>query len=142
MTLRQGFVPLILAFKDYRYVQRDKKPDESFPGNSVRRSWLHKALNGPAKYILPATFLGCGNFLTASVVAEPRSTYICQFAWYARSIVPVMQFVEVSLDCYILISIATLLKSRRTAAAPKSNMVPVTVALLLIVSAETGLNHE
>lgn len=135
-------MPLILALYDYRYVQRDQKRNVNFPGNNVRRPWLHKALQGPAKYILPAALLGCGNFLAASVVAEPRSTYICQFAWYARSIVPVMQSVEIGLDCYILISIATLLKSRGTAAAMKSNTDPVTVALLLIVSAETGLNHE
>lgn len=53
-----------------------------------------------------------------------------------------MQSVEVGLDCYILISIATLLKSRRTYAGPKPNMVPVTVGLLLVVSAYMAFNYK
>ena len=51
-----------------------------------------------------------------------------------------MQFVEVGLDCYLLISIAKLLKSRMTDATVKPNMVPVTAALLLVVSA--AINPE
>ncbi len=129
-------MPFILAVYDYRNDQRNKQPDESLLGCSVRRAWLHTALNGPARYILPATLVSCGSFLAASVMAEPRSTYVCQFAWYARSMVPVMQFMGLGLDCYILISIATLLRPQRTDVAPRPNIVAVTVASLLVVSPE------
>ena len=138
LTTLQGFVPLILAVYDCRQVQGDKQADERLPGNTGRRSWWYDSRQGLGRFILPAVLLSCGNSLTESIVARPRSTYICQHAWYARTIVPVIQMVAVSLDCYLLMSIATLIKSRRTGAAPRPRTYVTTVALLLVVSVRTG----
>lgn len=134
MTTIQGFIPLILAVYDYRQVQGDKQADERLPGNTGRGSWWYGSRQGLGRFILPAVLLSCGNSMTASILAQPRSTYICQHAWYARTIVPAMQVVGVSLDCYLLMSIAILIKFRRTGAAPKPSMVLMIVALLLVVS--------
>ena len=134
-------MPLILAVYDYRYVQHRKEPDGGPTGGSLRRSWLYTSLNGPPRLILSAALLSCGNFLTASLNAEPRSTYVCQSAWFARSIVPIVQIMEVSLDCYVSVKIAALIKSRRSDISPKPNMVPMIVALLLVVSVRMKSNQ-
>ena len=130
-------MPLLIAIHDFRHDQRDEQPDRRPVGSNVHGSWLYTSFNGLARYILPAALLSCANFLIASLVAEPRSTYICQSAWFARSIVPIVQVVEACLDCYVLVKITALIKSRGDDAGATSNMVPVTVVLLSVVSVST-----
>ena len=122
-------MPVVLTAYDYFYNQHDKR-------TSIRLTDIR-----PARFLFPAVLLSCGNLLTALTINEPRSTYICQYAWFARSIVPITQLVGLSLDCYILICIEGLIKAQKDdAATNQPYMSPVIVALILIVSA--GLSIE
>ena len=116
-------MPLILTVYHYLYNQRES----------------YNRLSGikPARFLLPAALLSGGTLLSAFTTAEPRSTYVCQSAWYARSIVPITQLMGVILDCFVLIWIDIRIKSQKSdSATDQPYMDSAIVALVLMVSAD------
>ena len=122
--LCQGYLPLLLAFYDYWYIQRRRPKSElPFPtnGQTFRHLWS-------------AVFLTASYTVKASVMGTPRSTYICPLSSSANSGVPSMQILSILLECYILTTISGAASTAQVDATRHSENPSVAVGCIFTVN--------
>ena len=110
----QGFLPMLTATYQFWYMRKverydgDKRVPErvtSISGDTPRHIWRNLG---------PASLVACANVLASMASSTLRSTSICPIATGKITFVPVLQFIGLFLDFFILESLGHLLDASRS----------------------------
>jgi hypothetical protein len=124
LKLIQVFIPLVLSVYDSLRFRRppssshvdrlDHNLQETVYDSAHRWYW-----NSRFRYVLPASLVSFGSHLASGIWSGTSSTYICPLVVGQTYTVPLMQFMSVTLDCYLAIA-ASELCLRKTSQVEKA----------------------
>lgn len=97
-------MPLLLTVSNYWYMLRRREAIGQ-GSESISQS---TSIHGGASYVWPAAFLTIANTFQSWAMSNARSTYICPLSSNACMTIPLLQILGSLLDCFILISIESL----------------------------------
>ena len=113
LILFQGFLPILTSIFQLWYIRKgerydgDKRVSERASGVSVdtlRQTWRN---------LSPAFLVACAHVLASMASSTLRSTSICPIATGKIAFVPVLQYIGLFLDFFILESLGYLLEASR-----------------------------
>ena len=125
----KSYLPLLLAIYDYWYIQRRKSRVDN-NGSPSMKLWTA----GSHSQLVPAFCIGLAGVLQTFVIPESRSTAICPLSSRLRSVVPILQYLGVLLDCYILISTTALVKNPSANDSTRVRFDPITLSTVFVVN--------